>query len=145
MSQHDLNIANQSFPATRADLNNALAAIASSSSGTSEPVTTYPNQFWYDTTNSKLMFRNEADSAWLLLFEVDQTGGDGVISGGGMYKGENGTVGDRSGDIFRINNQQLDTVDVTIGATENASATGPLTVASGITLTVTTGGNLSIV
>jgi hypothetical protein len=67
--------------------------------------------------------------------------------GGGYFKGENGAVGDPTtgpGDIFRINEQALNT-SVTIGATENASATGPLTIASGVTLTVTSGGNLSIV
>jgi len=46
--------------------------------------------------------------------------------------------------IFRVNAQSL-TADTTIDATENASATGPLTIASGVTLTVTSGGNLSIV
>ncbi len=66
------------------------------------------------------------------------------VSGGGMFKGDNGDVGVRAGDIFRINEQTLNS-DVTIDADENASCTGPLTVASGITLTVTTGGNLSIV
>jgi len=35
--------------------------------------------------------------------------------------------------------------NVTIDATENAVATGPLAVASGVTITVTSGGNLSIV
>ena len=66
--------------------------------------------------------------------------------GGGRYKGERGTLGPAAaaGDIFRINEQTLNT-NVTIDATENASATGPLTIASGVTLTVTTGGNLSIV
>ncbi len=66
------------------------------------------------------------------------------VSGGGMFKGDNGTVGSRAGDIFRINEQTLNT-DTTIDADENASATGPLTIATGVTLTVTTGGNLSIV
>ena len=66
--------------------------------------------------------------------------------GGGRYKGERGTLGPAAaaGDIFRVNEQTL-TTNVTIDATENASATGPLTVASGVTLTVTSGGNLSIV
>ncbi len=72
MSQHDFNIANQGFPATRSDINNALAALASTSSGTSEPSTTYANQFWYDTTNNLLKFRNEADSAWFTLAYLDQ-------------------------------------------------------------------------
>jgi len=66
--------------------------------------------------------------------------------GGGRYKGERGTLGPAAaaGDIFRVHEQQLDT-NVTIDATENALAAGPLTVASGVTLTVTSGGNLSIV
>jgi len=42
---------------------------------------------------------------------------------------------------FRINAQNL-TSDVTILATENANVTGPLTVASGVTLTVESGGTL---
>ena len=67
-------------------------------------------------------------------------------SGGGFYKGDRGAVGSvtGAGDIFRINEQTLNT-DTTIDADENASATGPLTIATGVTLTVTTGGNLSIV
>lgn len=82
------------------------------------------------------------------------TNGDGLVfdgtnwvpgpAGGGMFKGENGTVGSRAGDIFRINAQTLNT-SVTIDASENASAAGPLTIATGVTLTVTSGGNLSIV
>ena len=71
----------------------------------------------------------------------------GIQSGAGLFKGENGETGDTTngaGDIFRINEQTLNT-NVTIDADENASCTGPLTVASGITLTVTSGGNLSIV
>ena len=241
MSQHDFNIANQGFPATRSDINNALAALASTSSGASEPSTTYANQFWYDTTNSLLKFRNEADSAWITFAYLDQgtneweirsaviqavdSGGvtiktdDGTASvsvnddgsvdinhsgttvlqttsdgvdvvstgsikipvgttaqrpsspatgdlrwnstegeaeiydgtafaavgaGGGLFKGENGEVGSSAGDIFRINEQTLNT-NVTIDADENASATGPLAIASGVTLTVTTGGNLAIV
>ena len=66
--------------------------------------------------------------------------------GGGRYKGERGTLGPAAaaGDIFRVSEQTLNT-NVTIDATENAVATGPLAVASGVTLTVTSGGNLSIV
>ena len=70
--------------------------------------------------------------------------GGTVGAGGGLFKGENGEVGSSAGDIFRINEQTLNT-NVTIDADENASATGPLAIASGVTLTVTSGGNLSIV
>ena len=47
----------------------------------------------------------------------------------------------KSGGIFRTNNQSL-TTDTTILATENANVTGPFTVASGVTLTVESGGTL---
>jgi hypothetical protein len=74
MAQHDYVIDNQSFPATRSDLNNLFQAIASCNSGTSAPSTTYANQLWYDTTNNKLYIRNEDNDAWIELFVLDQTG-----------------------------------------------------------------------
>ena len=74
---------------------------------------------------------------------VDSAGNwTGEAAGGGYFKGENGTVGNSAGDIFRINEQTLNT-NVTIDSAENASAAGPLTVDSGVTLTIL--GNLSIV
>ena len=73
MSQHDLDIANQLFPATRTDLNNALKALGSTSSGTSAPSTTYANQLWYDTSNNYLYIRNEDNDANILIAELDQT------------------------------------------------------------------------
>lgn len=75
MSQHDFSIANQGFPAFRSDLNDALAALASSSSGDVAPSTTYANQFWYDTANNALKQRNEANTDWISLFVVDQSTG----------------------------------------------------------------------
>ena len=72
MAQHDYVIDNQSFPATRTDINNVLQAIASNNSGTSAPSTTYANQFWYDTTNNKLYQRNEDNDAWIELAVLDQ-------------------------------------------------------------------------
>ena len=55
--------------------------------------------------------------------------------GGGLFKGDNGETGSSAGDIFRCNEAELN-ANVTIAATENASATGPVGVASGVTLTV---------
>ena len=63
-------------------------------------------------------------------------------AGGGLFKGENGQVGSSAGDIFRINEQTLNT-NTTIDADENASCAGPLTLATGVTLTVN--GNLTVV
>jgi hypothetical protein len=73
MSQNDFTIANQTFPNTRADINSALQALASTSSGTSAPSTTFANQLWYDTANNKLYIRNEDNDANILLAELDQT------------------------------------------------------------------------
>ena len=46
MSQNDFTIADQGFPAFRSDLNSALQALASNSSGTSAPSTTFANSFF---------------------------------------------------------------------------------------------------
>lgn len=73
MSQHDLTIDNQGFPAFRADLNNALQALGSTQSGTSAPSPTFANQLWYDTTNNQLKIRNEDNDAWITLLTLDQT------------------------------------------------------------------------
>ena len=82
MAQHDMNIANQGFPATRADLNNALQALVSNSSGTSAPSTTFANQWWYDTTNNKMYLRNEANNAWIEVFTLDQTNNEWQLTTG---------------------------------------------------------------
>ena len=86
MSQHDLNIANQGFPAFRADLNNALAALGTLSSGATEPSTTYANQLWYDTANDQIKIRNEDDDAWITIATLNQTT-DAVSSFSGLVIG----------------------------------------------------------
>jgi hypothetical protein len=72
MSQNDFTIANQGFPAFRADLNSALQALATNNSGTSAPSTTFANQLFYDTTNNILKIRNEDNDAFISLFTLDQ-------------------------------------------------------------------------
>ena len=52
MAQHDMNIANQSFPDFRTDLNNSLSAINSMHSGTNRPSGAVAGTLWLDTTNS---------------------------------------------------------------------------------------------
>ena len=52
MAQHDMNIANQSFPSFRTDLNNSLSALNSMHSGTSRPSGATTGTMWLDTTNS---------------------------------------------------------------------------------------------
>jgi len=73
MSQNDLSIANQTFPSFRSDLNNALQALGSLSSGSSAPTTTYANMLWYDTSANILKVRSEADDAWINMGYLDQS------------------------------------------------------------------------
>jgi hypothetical protein len=72
MATHDYVIDNQSAPAFRSDLNNALLAIVSQNSASTAPTTTYANMFWYDTATNILKKRNEANSAWINLGTIDE-------------------------------------------------------------------------
>ena len=73
MSQHDFVIDNQSGLLFRQDLNLALVAMASKSSGTAEPTTTYAFQWWVDSSgaNPILKYRNAANSAWVQVGRAD--------------------------------------------------------------------------
>ena len=50
MAQHDLNIANQSFPSFRSDLNNALTALNSNHIGSSRPSSAIAGTIWIDNS-----------------------------------------------------------------------------------------------
>ena len=67
MATHDYNIANGTGSAVRSDLNNALAAIVSNNSSSTEPATTFAFQWWADTNNTLLKIRNAANSAWVTV------------------------------------------------------------------------------
>ena len=59
MAIHDYTIGNQSFPATRSDINNALSAIKSSNSGATAPTTSLVGgQLFYDTGSNVLKVYN---------------------------------------------------------------------------------------
>ena len=73
MSTHDYVIANASGSSVRSDLNNALAAIVSNNSSSSEPSTKYSYMLWADTTNGILKIRNSANNAWVELLQLDGT------------------------------------------------------------------------
>jgi hypothetical protein len=72
MSQHDLDLANAAGAAFRADLNNALQALGTLSSGATAPSTTYARMLWADTTTNQLKRRNAANSAWVVLCSLDE-------------------------------------------------------------------------
>ena len=98
MSQHDYNIANQSFPSFRSDLNNALSAIQTNNSGTSLPTGAVAGQIWLDTTNATsptLKFYDGADS--ISLATINYTSNtvdwlDSTISITGLSTTATGTV-----------------------------------------------------
>jgi hypothetical protein len=88
MSQHDLNIANQGFPAFRADLNAALVALGTTQSGNTAPSTTFAHQLWYDTTNSILKKRNADNDAWINIATFNEST-DTLASVAGLVIGTN--------------------------------------------------------
>jgi len=72
MSQHDFDIANQTASNARVDINLALKALGSLSSGPVAPTTTYANMLWYDTGANILKMRSEADDAWISMGYLHQ-------------------------------------------------------------------------
>lgn len=75
MAQNDFTIANQSFPSFRSDLNSALQSLATLSSGSTEPSTTFAYQLWIDDSAdpSIVKIRNDANDAWITLGNITQT------------------------------------------------------------------------
>lgn len=70
MSQHDMNLANANGATFRADLNDALGALVTNSSGATAPSATFAYQWWADTTTGILKQRNAANSAWISILTL---------------------------------------------------------------------------
>ena len=116
MAQHDYDIANQSFPAFRTDLNNVLEAINTSNSGTSRPSGAVAGTIWLDTTSATtptLKYYDGADDIslatldhtantvnWLdssVSFDIvsdttPQLGGDLDVNGNAFVSTSNGDI-----------------------------------------------------
>jgi hypothetical protein len=98
MAQHDMNIANQGFPAFRSDLNNALSAIQTTHSGTTRPTGAVAGQIWLDTTSATsptLKYYDGADD--ISLATIDHTANtvnwlDSTVSITGLSTTATGTV-----------------------------------------------------
>lgn len=69
MAQHSNNyvISNQTFPATRTDLNNLFSAIKTGNSGSTAPSSPSAGQLWYDTGSSPNLLKFYTGSAWVQL------------------------------------------------------------------------------
>lgn len=76
---HDYVISNAPGVTVRADINSVLQAIVTNNSGATEPATTYPNMWWYDTSTGLLKRRDNANTTWITVgLEAADT--DGTLS-----------------------------------------------------------------
>lgn len=82
MSQHDMTVDNGSGLGVRTDINSALQALASLSSGASAPSPSFPCQLWADTGTSRLMRRNIANTAWVDVGPLNAALRDAASQGG---------------------------------------------------------------
>ena len=127
MSQHDFDIANQAPSSFRADLNGALAALVTLSSGSSAPASTYSHMLWYDTSNDILKIRDSSDTVWISLFSFNQstntvTVDESVVSD--YLVGVDQTWQDLSGSrVFGTSYQNTTGKPISVSVEGNASST----------------------
>jgi hypothetical protein len=75
MAQADLNLQAGISPAEmRIKVNQALPALATNFSGSTEPSPSYPFQFWPDTASGLWKVRNAANSAWIVVGKIGEKG-----------------------------------------------------------------------
>ena len=79
-------------------------------------------------------------TGWCLAGTAPGGGGGGAFLG----EGASGASVGNSGDIIRVNENTLNTSQ-TMAATDNGSATGPLSIASGVTLTISSGATFAVI
>ena len=134
MATHDYVIDNGTGAAVRTDLNNALSAIVSNNSSSSEPSTKYAYQWWADTTTGILKIRNSSNNGWVELLQLD-----GTLT---LEDGSNSTPGlafrdDLNTGIF---SSGADTFDISCGGTTRGSfSSSGLTVTGDVTATTFVG------
>ena len=134
MAIHDYVLDNQSGANFRADLNDALAAIVSNNSSSTQPTTRYAYQWWADTNEGVLKIRNSANDAWITLLQLD---GTLTLEDGSNTAPALGFRDDLNTGIF---SSAADTLDVTCGGTTRGSfsSTG-LAVTGNVTATTFVG------
>jgi hypothetical protein len=110
MTQHDLDLANDTAAAFRADANLALKALGSTSSGATEPATMFANQLWYDTSTSTLKKRNADNDAWISIAIFDETG-DLITS---ISLADITVTGDITNSLIRMKPYYIENLDFTL-------------------------------
>ena len=145
MAQHDYDIANQSFPSFRSDLNSVLEAINTSNSGTSRPSSAVAGTIWLDTTNATnptLKLYDGGDDISLATLDysantvnwLDSTVSADLVNDlspqlGGMLDVNGNAIGNGTEELIKFSEtaSAVNEVTVTNSATGNApeiSATG---------------------
>ena len=147
MATHDYSIANQSFPATRSDLNNALTAIKSSNSDSTPPSTSLvAGQLFYDTSNTTLKvydgssFSRVGIDTTAALALTNSTSATSTTTGalkvtGGISTQNNLHVGGTTNSTDIIN--CLKSSGTGLAVTSNATVGGTLAVTGAATLSST--------
>ncbi|MDE3825056.1 phage tail protein [Sinorhizobium meliloti] len=134
MAQHDMVVDNAPGLAVRSDINAALAALVSSSSGTVEPLTKVAGQLWFNTSSGLLSLRNAANTAWVGV--ASQLGGTVTLTsplsftgtstgvGAGLIAVRDSvvTVGAEGNVVFAINKQNSATHGLMLGNDGNGAA-----------------------
>ena len=129
MATHDYVLDNATGANFRSDLNNALAAIVSNNSSSTEPSTKYAYQWWADTNEGVLKIRNSSNDGWVTLLQLD---GTLTLEDGTNTAPALGFRDDLNTGIF---SSAADTLDITCGGTTRGSFS-----ASGLSVT----GNITV-
>ena len=147
MAQHDYDIANQSGSNFRADLNNALDAIVSNNSGSSQPSTTFAYEWWVDTSANLLKLRNSANNAWITLplsITADNSTSGALTVNGNLST--TGTLDVNGGEVIldadadtSITADTDDQIDFRVGAVDVMTLTNSHLVLKGTTPKITIG------
>ena len=134
MATHDYVLSNATGANFRSDLNNALAAIVSNNSSSSEPSTKYAYQWWADTNEGVLKIRNSANDGWVTLLQLD---GTLTLEDGSNSAPALGFRDDLNTGIF---SSAADTLDITCGGTTRGSfSSSGLTITGNVTATTFVG------
>ena len=134
MAIHDYVLDNDTGANFRADLNNALAAIVSNNSSSTQPTTRYAYQWWADTNEGVLKIRNSANDGWVTLLQLD---GTLTLEDGSSTAPALGFRDDLNTGIF---SSAADTLDITCGGTTRGSfSSSGLTVTGNVTATTFVG------
>ncbi|AEH78156.1 phage tail protein [Sinorhizobium meliloti] len=134
MAQHDQIIADAAGLAFRNDINAALAALFSSSSGAAEPTVKAAGQLWFNSSSGVLQVRNSANTAWQSL--TGSLGGSITVSSPMTFTGTSAgvgtgliavqdartTVGEEGNAVFAINKQNSATHGLMLGNDGNGAA-----------------------